>query len=72
MQALQAAAQNLCRAGSSGINQHCYRFLGQGKPSTHLLAFGRLTDEELLEGMPDEFRKIFAAIRERLNLDGPE
>jgi putative ATP-dependent endonuclease of the OLD family len=47
---------------------YTYRFLGQGKPSTHLLAFGRLTEEELLEDMPDVFEKLVASIRDTLKL----
>src|SRR5689334_7889041 len=51
---------------------YTYRFLGQGKPSTHLLAFGRLTEEELLDGMPDVFERIFAMVRSKLALAPPE
>jgi hypothetical protein len=47
---------------------YTYRFLGQGKPSTHLLALGRLTEEELLENMPDVFDKVFTRIRRLLEL----
>ena len=47
---------------------YSYRFLGQGKPSTHLMALSRLSDEQLLERVPTVFGEIFDAIKSALFL----
>lgn len=48
---------------------YTYRFLGQGKPSTHLMALSRLTDQELLDNMPPVFQSLFQYVQDALNLE---
>jgi len=50
---------------------YTYRFLGKGKPSTHILALGRLTQDELRTGLPPVFATMFTRIREVLHLPEP-
>lgn len=40
-----------------------YLFLGRGKPATHTLALLRLTDAELVAGLPDSLRTVVEKIR---------
>jgi putative ATP-dependent endonuclease of OLD family len=38
----------------------------KSKPATHLAALSTLTDEELLEGLPDVLSRLVARVREKL------
>ena len=41
-------------------------FLGRGKPTTHLLALGFLTDPELKAGMPKPLERLLQRIEQKL------
>lgn len=41
-----------------------YHFIGRGKPTTHITALSKMTDEELLADMPPVFEKMFEKIKE--------
>jgi putative ATP-dependent endonuclease of OLD family len=47
---------------------YTYRFLGKGKPMSHLLALGRLEPGRLAGDMPAVFDDLVSRIREKLNL----
>ena len=41
---------------------YSYLFLGKGKPSTHVLSLARLSDEEIAEGLPPVFVRLFGYV----------
>lgn len=43
-----------------------YHFLGRGKPTTHILALSKMTDDEIKESTPDLFKTLFNRIQELL------
>ena len=46
---------------------YTYRFLGQGKPSTHILALGRLSNKQLKSSMPWVFGRLFKRVDAELH-----
>lgn len=45
---------------------YTYFFLNRGKPSTHIEAFSKLTDEMLTSNMPEVFEKLISAVERSL------
>ena len=43
-----------------------YLFLGRGKPSTHIVALSRLTDQEVKAGTPDVLQRFITHIKNAL------
>lgn len=43
-----------------------YHFLGRGKPTTHILALSKMTDDAIKEATPDLFKTLFNRIKELL------
>lgn len=47
---------------------YSYLFLGQGKPTTHLLALNAVSEEALNENCPGVLRRLFRRVKELLNI----
>lgn len=45
---------------------YTYFFLNRGKPSTHIEAFSKITDETLTSNMPEVFEKLISAVERSL------
>ncbi len=43
-----------------------YLFLGRGKPTTHILALSKITDEEVAKSCPIRLRRLVAKVKEQL------
>ena len=48
---------------------YTYFFLNRGKPSTHIEAFSKMSNEEMLASMPDVIQKILNAAEKKLRGD---
>jgi putative ATP-dependent endonuclease of OLD family len=47
---------------------YAYLFLGQGKPTTHLLALNALSEKTLNKNCPDVLKRLFVQVKKLLNI----
>lgn len=47
---------------------YAYLFLNRGKPISHIAALSRLSDKELQNNLPDEYKRMIQKVENKLHL----